>query len=294
MKVIRPTKITDSILVSSSVPETDFAAWSSATTYAIGDKCIKGHRIWQSVQASNLNNDPETSGVSFWADIGPTNRWAMFDTVVGTQTTSTDVLTVVMSAGRLDSVALLNVDCSSISVDMFVGSDAVYSRTISMIDSGNIVDWYGYFFDMPIPRTDLVLDDLLVYGEGVLRIELTKAGTVSCGACIVGLKAEIGRTLTNPSVGILDYSTISRDDFGTPTLNKRSYSKRYSVKLVLTKSQVDYVFSILASYRATPMVWIGAENLYQSLVAYGYYKDFEIDIAYTTFSYCTLSIEGMN
>jgi len=294
MKVIRPATITDAILTSSSVPETDFATWSSATTYAIGDKRIKAHRIWQSVQAENLNHDPETAGVSWWVDISPTNRWAMFDSVVGTATEATDVLTVVLSPGRIDSVALLGVDCASASVSLVVGSETVYSRTVSMIDSGVIIDWYGYFFDMPISRTDLVLTDLPVYGEGVLTISLTKAGRVACSACIVGQKADIGRTLISPTVGILDFSTITRDTFGTPTLIKRSYSKRSSVKLILTPAQVDYVYSILATYRATPMVWIGADNAYQSLVAFGYYKDFEIDIAYTSFSYCTLSIEGMN
>lgn len=294
MKVIRPTTINDANLTSSTVPETDFAAWSAATTYAIGDKRIKAHRIWQSVQASNLNHDPETSGVSWWVDIGPTNRWAMFDTVVGTATTATDEIEIVLAPGRIDSVALLGVDCAEITVDLTVGAESVYSRTVSMVDSGAIVDWYGYFFDIPIPRTDLILSDLPVYGEGVLTITMTKAGAVSCGACIVGMKAEIGRVLASPSIGILDFSTITRDAFGTPSLNKRSYSKRYSVKLVLSRAQVDYVFGILASFRATPMVWIGADNMYQSLVAYGYYKDFEIDIAYTDFSYCTLAIEGMN
>ena len=54
------------------------------------------------------------------------------------------------------------------------------------------------------------------------------------------------------------------------------------------------MYALLADYRATPLVWIGSENAYQSLIVFGYYKDFEIDIAFPTVSYCTLSIEGMN
>lgn len=294
MKMIRPLPVTEALLTSSSVPENDFAAWSSATTYAVGDKVIKAHRIWQSVVASNLNHDPETSGVSFWVDIGPTNRWALFDTMVGTQTTATDGMTMVLAPGRIDALSLLSCTCAEVEITLTVGAETVYSRTESMIDSGVIVDWFGYFFDEPVPRSDLVLTDLPVYGEGVLTVALTGVGTIACGALIIGRQAEIGNVLTSPSVGIIDFSSITRDDFGSPTLIKRSFSKRCDVRMVLTRAQVDYVYALLADYRATPLVWIGSENAYQALIVFGYYKDFEIDIAFPTFSYCTLSIEGMN
>ncbi len=294
MKMLRPLTITDALLTSSSVAEADFAVWSAATTYAVGDKVIKAHRIWQSVVASNLNHAPDTSGVSYWVDVGPTNRWAMFDTTVGTKTTATDSLSVTLTPGRIDSIAVLTATCAEVEIAVQVGSETVYSRTESMIDSGVIIDWFGYFFDEPVPRSDLVLTDLPVYGEGVLTVTLSGSGAIACGALIVGRQAEIGNVLQSPTVGIIDFSSITRDDFGNPTLVKRSFSKRCDVKLALTRAQVDYVYALLADYRATPMVWIGGENAYQSLIVFGYYKDFEIDIAFPTLSYCTLSIEGMN
>jgi len=294
MKIIRPTQITDAYFTSSNVPETDFAVWSSATTYAAGDKRIKAHRIWQSVQAANLNHDPETSGVSWWVDIGPTNRWAMFDSMVGTVTSQANNITVVLVPGRCDSIALLNCDCAQITVDVSVSGSSVYSHTESMIDSGVIMDWLGYFSDPVTGKTDLVLTDLPVYGSSVVTVTLSKpSGNVSCGVLAVGLQAEIGDTLASPTIGIVDFSSVTRDSFGVPTMIKRSYSRRCSAKLILTRQQVDYVFATLADYRATPMVWIGSDNEYQSLLIYGFYKDFEIDISYPTISYCTLTIEGM-
>lgn len=40
MKLIQPTTVTDAILTSSNVPETDYAAWVNSTSYTIGQKVI--------------------------------------------------------------------------------------------------------------------------------------------------------------------------------------------------------------------------------------------------------------
>jgi len=40
MRIIRPTTITDAMLTSSTVAETDHAAYNGATTYALGDRVI--------------------------------------------------------------------------------------------------------------------------------------------------------------------------------------------------------------------------------------------------------------
>jgi hypothetical protein len=64
-------------------------------------------------------------------------------------------------------------------------------------------------------------------------------------------------------------------------------------KMILTGLQVDYVSNQLALVRSTPCVWIGSGNIFTSLIVYGYYKDFSIDIAYPNTAYCTLQIEGV-
>jgi len=42
----------------------------------------------------------------------------------------------------------------------------------------------------------------------------------------------------------------------------------------------------------TPVLWIGSES-FESLTVYGFYKEFSIDLAYPTVSYCSLTIEGL-
>ena len=83
MQFIKPVSISDATLISSTIAETDYSAWSSGTTYALGDKVIltSTHRVYESLQAANTNHNPTEAASTWWLDIGPTNRWAMFDDV---------------------------------------------------------------------------------------------------------------------------------------------------------------------------------------------------------------------
>lgn len=293
MKLIRPNIIDEAVLVSSSVAETDYPAWSLATSYSLAARVVKGHRIFESVQDSNINHDPLTADMGWWVDIGPTNRWAMFDEKVGTLTTVPTSLSVVMQPGRVDAIALLQVEASTVTVMMHLGSEEVYSRTLSMIDDSKVTDWFGYFFETIRPKDYVLLTDLPIYGEATITIALSKpSGDVSCGMCIVGRQSDIGGALSSPSLGINDYSKKTIDDFGNTTLVERSFSKRMSVKLTIDNTEVDRVHTVLSSVRSVPVVWIGSAQ-YSSMLVFGFFRDFEIDIAYVNFSYCTLNIEGM-
>lgn len=292
MKMIRPVQVTDSVLVSSTVPESDAPAWASGTTYALNDLVIKSHRVYKSIQASNLNHDPANSP-TWWIDTGPTNRWAMFDDVVGSSTSATASMTIVLSPGMVDSLALLEVGAETVSVTMTVGPDTVYSKTVQLSDNSMVIDWYSYFVEPIKEKSYCLFDGMPIYGSGTVSITFSRSsGTVSCGVLSIGSKAEIGTVLSNPGIGINDYSRKSTDDFGRTILVKRGYSKRISTRLLIDTNDVDRIARILADYRATPVVWVGSDQ-FDSMIVFGPYKDFSIDIAYPNVSYCSLQVEGM-
>lgn len=104
----------------------------------------------------------------------------------------------------------------------------------------------------------------------------------------------LGDTQYGASVGIIDYSRKETDAFGVTTFVRRAYSKRMSAKLMLDNVQMNKVQRVLADLRATPCAWIGADDVtYAPLVVYGFYKDFSIEVAYPTASYCSLEVEGL-
>jgi hypothetical protein len=103
MKVIKPHVITDLMMLSSSVPETDYPAWASGTTYALGARVIRTnvHRVFERLVAGAGTVAPEldTTSPPIWMDVGPTNRWAPFDDVVGTLASGPSPLKYVLSVG---------------------------------------------------------------------------------------------------------------------------------------------------------------------------------------------------
>mgnify|MGYP001766275962 CR=1 FL=1 len=295
MKVITPTTVTDALFVSSTAPETDYSAYAAGTTYALGARVIRTstHRIYESLQASNLGHTPESSP-TWWLDIGPTNRWAMFDSVVGTSTTLASPLTVVISPGAINSIALLELVGQSVTISMtsVSGGGSVYSKTVNL-DASEVGDYYEYFFAPFIQRTSAVLTDLPPYADGVVTISLT-GSTVSLGVCVVGLSTDLGDTQYGATAGITDYSLKTTDAFGNTTLTKRSYAKRTTCKLWLEKGEVNKVHRKLSDLRATPCVWVGVDDQeLEPLTVFGFFKDFNIDVSYPTVAMCSLEIEGL-
>lgn len=295
MKVITPTLITDALFTSSTAPETDYAAYAAGTTYAAGNKVIRTstHRIYESLQAGNTGNTPETSP-TWWLDIAPTNRWAMFDNVIGTATTLASPLTVVIHPGAVNSIALLELVGTSVTVSMtsVTGGGSVYSTTISLEGSAP-ADYYEYFFDPFIQRQSVVLTDLPAYTDGIITVSLTGT-TVSMGLLSVGLSTNLGDAQYGATAGITDYSLKTTDSFGNTTLTQRSWAKRPTFKLWLDKGSMSWVFRKLSDLRATPCVWVGTDDPeLDPLTVFGFFKDFQMEVAYPTVCLCSLEIEGM-
>lgn len=252
------------------------------------------HRIYESLQAGNIGHSPRSSP-TWWLDLGNTNRWRMFDQAVNSQTSNANSIAVTIQAeGRMDSVALLNVNAATA---RFVMTDAVdgvvYDHTYSMVGASGISDWYAYFFEAIVRMTDIVELDMPPYANAQIAITLSDTGgTVLCGACIVGQRKELGKTKYGAGVGIMDYSLKQRDAFGNYTIKERAFSRRGTFSLWVEKTLVDELQTILAAYRATPIVYIGADD-YGSTVIYGFYKDFSTVISYPTESLCDIELEGL-
>lgn len=302
MRFIRPTAITQAMLTASNVPETDYAEWVSGTTYALGARVIRAsqHKIYQRAVAGAGTTPPETDTAN-WVEIGATNRWAMFDGKVGTVTSQATSISVTLTPGRINSLALLNVDASTVDVALVVAGDTVYSASIDLDSGAKVGNWYDYFYE-PIYQqdtviiTDLVdaaLLDIPSYGDGVLTVTLSRtAGTVSCGLMVVGMVYEIGDTAMGASVSIRDYSRKEADEFGNYTIVQRSYSKKISAQIIVPRERSDEVVRNVSRYRATNMVWIGSDT-YGSLIVYGFAADWRLSFSNSVICEFSLEIEGM-
>lgn len=302
MKFIRPTAIIDARLTSSTAAEDDYPAWGGATAYAVGQRVIRAatHRVYERVSAGTTATAPELDAVN-WLDIAPVNRWAMFDPKLGTVTTAANSLTVVMTPGRINSLALLGLDCSTATVTLAAGGSTVYSASFDLDSGAQVGNWYQYFYEPVYQQTELLITDLLdaalldipAYGEGVLTVTLSRpGGAVSCAMLVVGIVTDLGETLEKPQVSIRDYSRKEPDGFGNYSLVERDYSKRMSADVLVMRPNVDAVVKTLSRYRATPVVWIGSGS-YGCLVIYGFLADWSLVIENQAASKFSAQIEGM-
>jgi len=304
MRVIVPREITGSKLISTSVAEDDYDAYSSATTYAIGDYVIvtATHKIYQSLKASNLNHYPPDNCDTtdpYWLDCGYTNRWRMFDSYVNTSTVGEEEegINVLVSSSMCDTVVLVDCLCNEAFVAAKDASGVAYSSSyLYMTDKRTSTTWSDYFFDEFSYLTSAVFTIPKFYNS---RANLVLRGyNASCGAAIIGKSKRIGAVRFGLEMGISDYSIKSTDDFGATYLKTGNYKKTRSLDLYIDNDDVDDAVAYLESIRATPSVFIvdnsdGEEVTYRSSIVYGFYKDFKVVVSGPTVSECSVEVEGL-
>ncbi len=269
MMLVQPVEYTDATLTASNVPENDYPEWSAVAIYPLGTRVIKvaSHRIYESAAAGNQGNDP--AGVSgLWIDLGPTNRWAMFDAALGTMTSRFGGLSVTLAPGAIGALALIDVVGSTVRVQ-----SGGYDRTV-VVSTGVIP-----FLDLPI-------------GGAPVTVTISGAGVVSVGSLIVGPLVTLGITEASPKVGIIDFSRKEVDDFGEVTVVPRAWAKRMSANALIRTDALDVVANRIAGVRARPSLWVASEGS-DSLTIFGFFKDFSIEVG-PTVSKLSLSVEGLS
>lgn len=292
-RVIRPLPILPANLISSNVPENDHTQWDSGTSYAKDAWVRDEHRVYQALR-SNSGKKPKDSPLD-WLDGGATNQWKMFDNKVGTQTANVGGIEVIIEQDDfVDAVSLLNILANAIRVTVTDPNEGeVYQKEIETLDAG-APDWWEYFFD-PITRMpDVVFDDLPPYAGVQVKVEalITAGQEARIGTLGMGSVFEIGCARWGSAVGIRDFSVKEQDEFGNLFVQERDYSKRPEFDLVIDTRRVDLVISELSKLRAVPCIYI-AHSKFTSTIAYGFYRELMIVLAYPSVSEGTLVIEGL-
>jgi hypothetical protein len=292
MKLLRPLTVTDAELTSSTVAETDAAAYNAGTTYAAGAKVLYQHRVYESAADGNVGNTPSTSPDK-WTNTGPSNRWAMFDRAVGTLTKTGATLTVVMQAGLIDALAFLETQAASAVIRLVNDTTTVFLKTVSFEAGGKaITDWYQYF-TAPVGRArSMVIENIPMYADATLTVTLTHESAVECGAMLLGTIYPLGETQARPQLSFSDYSLKETNAFGVTDFVERAWAKKASLQVVVPTSSVDDILSELVSVRARPVLYIGDKRL-DWLRIYGLARRAEVTVEYIDFSYLTLELEGL-
>lgn len=302
MNIIRPVTITDSVLTSSNVPETDAAEFLIGTSYALDDEVMVTtngvHSIYISLQAANQGNQPEDDDLVapvFWARKSATNQWAMFSSQINDQTELADEIIVVFDAASLvDGMAFFNVDAQSITIVMDDPVDGiVYNETLELIDNSGVADWFAWYFEPIVIQDTAGVLDLPPYSNATITVTITNTGsTAKCGVITFGAQRQLGITDHGTGIGIVDYSRKERDTFGNPVIVRRNFAKRGNYAVTANTGYVGTIQQTLSGLRTVNMAWIGSVD-FPSTIIFGYYKDFDVILSNPRTSQLSIEVEGL-
>ncbi|OGA49670.1 MAG: hypothetical protein A3F74_03150 [Betaproteobacteria bacterium RIFCSPLOWO2_12_FULL_62_58] len=298
MKIVPRFDITDAVLVSSNVAESDYTLWSGATTYPLAARvrlvAAEQHEVYQSLQADNIDHAPATSP-TWWVKVGATNRWRMFDQRVTDQTENADSIDCTFAvAGRINAVTLHNIDAAELRVTLTDAVDGVvYDRTVNLIADSGVPSWYSWFF-APIDRVhDVALTDVPPYRNATLTVTLTDTGgTVKCGECMFGLGRDLGNTDWGFGVGVREYGRKEADAFGNYDLVPRANSRRGEFVVWVDARNFNAALRQLSELSAVAAAYIGTD-IHAATIIFGFYRDFRFLGRHLNWMILNLDIEGL-
>lgn len=296
MRVIKSVVTTDTILTSSNIPENEYPAWVSGTSYTALGKVIYQHKIYQRIVTGAGTTPPDLDQVN-WLDDGYTNRYRMFDNTLSSVSSRTGGIEFTLTPNQIiNGIALLNVNASTVRVVMNDPVEGVvYDKTKELRSSSNVNDYFSYFF-APLLSENLetaIFLDLPSKPTAMITVYVSSgSGLVEVGEVVYGVQSVVGRTNYGTAIGITSYSRKDTDEFGKVTVVKRKNSKYADYDIDIDNNNLASVQRLFSEIDSVPCVFIGNPDM-EELVVYGFYKEFKATISFPTVSKCTLRVEGL-
>ena len=254
LRITVPVAITDAMVTATDVPEADYAAWVSGTTYALGDRCIKGHKIWESAQAGNTGHDPETSGSAWWLKVSSTNRWKLFDLEQVTSTTkSTGMYYELQPGSPINSVHMLGLyDVDSVQLRVYDGATLAYDggqNASGLLPTDS--DWWAYCYGPWALSDQQHYADLPYIVAPKIRVDYTGGAAMSTQVLMLGNDTVFGtQRATGVQAGVRirfdRSSSFKPNEFDIPTMKTSALVATVNFTLILLSSDVD---TLLDFYR---------------------------------------------
>lgn len=263
MRAITPTPLT---ITATDVaePGPGETVFVSGETVAVNAEriVVTTHRKYACLVAGTHTVSPNLDPVN-WKNIGPTNAYALIDTMQNTGTTNALSMEVSVQPGeRVDSVAVIAAEGDTLLLEMTTPAlGVVWSKTASLT-SRNTRRWYEYFFGTFGAFGSRIYFDVPPYSDATFTLTLTRStGNVSCQAFIVGGQIYLGKMLTQASSDALNFAVIERDPFGTlSTLIPRRSVPTTDQTLIVGAQATDGIRAFREAANATPAVYSGLDD----------------------------------
>ncbi|PJE26808.1 hypothetical protein SAMN06297129_2978 [Pseudooceanicola antarcticus] len=265
--------------VQSSIVEDEAPAWDAGTSYALNDRVIRGHRIYQSVIADNLGIDPtledQSALAARWVFDRFTNAFSAFDGILSNPTVASDdpgasvpwldpglgidpattpVILDIPGISWVDTLILFGVVATSARVICYDVADAVLRDTETNLSGRQVSNWWEWFAE-PFEGFQDKLVDLSVPGTTARILIALSGAEVSLGEVFLGDQLFVGDGMAQRTEGrSVGGTRYSFNDYGSLTLAKGP-----------TRIEMDY--AVVASHALWKQVKPQLDRLSGSLVA---------------------------
>lgn len=295
MQVVDPVVFVPAALTSTTATEI-YPLWT-ASSYAADVYVVHPissvNRVWLSLVAANTAT-PGTDPTK-WQDVAPGNKVAMFDNSITTQTVAAGSLTVVLNpAKQFSTLALLNLEGTSVVVELKEGAVVTFSETRQLVED-NINDWFDFFHAESEQKTTAIFLDLPGYTSTTLT--LTFSGpSIKVGHLVYGSVFDIGRVQYGASSGIIDYSVKEKNEFGDTLLTERVFADEMSVSAEVDNGRLNSLKQKLRKIRAKPSLWLGVpedQRFDEVFTIFGWYRTHNIVVPYPDTSLVDFELESL-
>lgn len=282
MNILTPITLTDALLVSSTIaePAAGETAWVSAGTYALGNQRIRTttHRIYECIQAHSGRTAAPEADPLYWEDIGPTNRWAPFDTYVSTPAVATTSATWVLSPSFIDALALYGLVGNQLSVTVKAGSGGatLFAQTWSLYEQATGL--YEYLFVQQRAVDRKLITGLPLHPDAEVTVTLSGgAGTpVSVGMINLGHYVRLagasdwGGTLAGASAEPITYSRITTNEFGETVIKRGHRATGLRAEVIIPLDEATAALRTVQNVLDVPVSWVATDTEgYEGLNVFG-------------------------
>lgn len=301
MFAIKPITITE-VMMTNNIPEPDSSVgeveWS-AGTFNLGDQRIVSstHRVYRVVAIPSTTDSPLVGVLAdpaTWVDIGPTNAWAAFDSINNTRATGADLQYVIEPGTVVTTVAGINISGAE-TINVTVTSPSMpddVSIDVPMVDNSMIDDFFDYFFEELITRSEFIVPDLPFYSDTTITVTIN-GDEVGIGNLIIGKELDFGKANYGTGLSSLNFGKVTESPYGYVTFTPGNKVKLVDFNVTIQTAKVNYVFNQLKQLIDIPTLWYATGNLDDPTLVFGYHRDSRINIAYPSISDCTIQVREL-
>ena len=305
MRVIPIIPVDDMALVSSNIPENDFAQWSASVTYTKKERVISvaTHSIYESAISGNVGKNPdladnlvsESNPGGAWIYVSKTNKWRAFDGRNSAKSRNAGSITFEFLVSQTaEVIALTGLEGQSVRVRVENGSgETTFDETQQLLDTSTVRTWFQYFTFEPLDYVDAVVFYPISALAGYKIFVTIDAGPGVAAVSIIGYgrRRVLGILQSGTTPKIQDFSTKETDIFGERVIVKRAYSREIEFQIAIRTEDYRRVERLLIPLRATPAIYYEGESLKHNLIVSGIFSDFSPPLQ-ASMTYATLTILG--